>query len=46
MKVSIVIVNHNYEQFLEQSIDSALAQTYPNTEVVVIDDDNLGIGVC
>jgi glycosyltransferase involved in cell wall biosynthesis len=38
MKVSIVIVNHNYAQFLQQSIDSALAQTYHNTEVVVIDD--------
>jgi glycosyltransferase involved in cell wall biosynthesis len=38
MKVSIVIVNHNYAQFLQQSIDSALAQTYNNTEVIVIDD--------
>lgn len=38
MKVSIVIVNHNYATFLRQSIDSALAQTYRDTEVVVIDD--------
>ena len=38
MKVSIVIVNYNYAQFLRQAIDSALAQTYSRTEVIVIDD--------
>jgi glycosyltransferase involved in cell wall biosynthesis len=38
MKASIVIVNHNYARFLKQAIDSALAQTYQDTEVVVIDD--------
>ena len=36
--VSIVINNFNYRGFLEQSIDSALAQTYPHVEVVVADD--------
>jgi glycosyltransferase involved in cell wall biosynthesis len=38
MRVSIVIVNHNYARFLKQAIESALAQTYDDTEVVVIDD--------
>jgi len=38
MRVSIVIVNHNYARFLKQAIESALAQTYANTEVIVIDD--------
>lgn len=38
MNVSIVIVNYNYARFLRQAIDSALAQTYSNTEVVVVDD--------
>ena len=38
MKASIVIVNHNYGRFLRQAIQSALAQTYSHTEVVVIDD--------
>jgi glycosyltransferase involved in cell wall biosynthesis len=35
---SIVIVNYNYARFLPRSIDSALAQTHPRTEVVVVDD--------
>ena len=37
-KFSIIINNYNYEAFLGQAIDSALAQTYPNVEVVVVDD--------
>jgi glycosyltransferase involved in cell wall biosynthesis len=36
--VSIVIDNFNYERFLRRSIDSALQQTYPSVEVVVVDD--------
>lgn len=36
--VSIIINNYNYERFLAEAIDSALAQTYPNTEVIVVDD--------
>jgi len=36
--LSIVINNFNYASYLAQSIDSALAQTYPETEVVVVDD--------
>jgi glycosyltransferase involved in cell wall biosynthesis len=38
MKVSIVIVNYNLGRFLGQAIESALAQTYPDTEIIVIDD--------
>jgi Glycosyl transferase family 2 len=37
-RVSIVINNFNYARFLPQSIDSALAQTLPETEVIVVDD--------
>jgi hypothetical protein len=37
-RVSIVINNFNYARFLAQSIDSALGQTHPGTEVVVVDD--------
>jgi glycosyltransferase involved in cell wall biosynthesis len=38
MKVSIIVINYNYSRFLRQAIDSALAQTYSSTEVIVIDD--------
>jgi hypothetical protein len=36
--VSVVINNHNYADYLAVAIDSALAQTWPDTEVVVVDD--------
>lgn len=36
--VSIIITNYNYGQFLREAIDSALNQSYPQIEVVVVDD--------
>lgn len=36
--VSIVITCYNYEKYIEESIISALNQTYKNIEVVVIND--------
>ena len=36
--VSIVVNNFNYEAFLRQSVESALSQIHPRTEVVVVDD--------
>jgi glycosyltransferase involved in cell wall biosynthesis len=36
--VSILISTYNSERFIKGAIDSALAQTWPNFEVVVIDD--------
>jgi glycosyltransferase involved in cell wall biosynthesis len=38
LPVSIIINNYNYSQFLSEAIESALNQTYPNTEVIVVDD--------
>jgi glycosyltransferase involved in cell wall biosynthesis len=36
--VSVVVNNHNYDRFLADAIDSALAQTYVPVEVIVVDD--------
>lgn len=36
--VSIIICNYNYDRFIRSSIESALAQNYRNTEVIVVDD--------
>jgi glycosyltransferase involved in cell wall biosynthesis len=36
--VSIIIDNYNYSRFLGAAVDSAIAQTYPNVEVIVVDD--------
>jgi glycosyltransferase involved in cell wall biosynthesis len=35
---SIVINNRDYGRFLSQAIESALAQSWPETEVIVVDD--------
>ncbi len=36
--VSIIINNYNYDRFLAEAIDSALGQSYPNLETIVVDD--------
>jgi glycosyltransferase involved in cell wall biosynthesis len=36
--VSVIINNYNYERFLPITIDSTLAQTYKNIEIVIVDD--------
>lgn len=37
-KVSVCIPSYNHARFLPEAIESALGQTYPNVEVVVVDD--------
>ena len=36
--VSIIIITYKDLQYVGEAIDSALAQTYPNCEVIVADD--------
>lgn len=36
--VSIIITNYNYGCFLSNAIDSALRQSYPSVEVIIVDD--------
>ena len=35
---SVLIANYNNGRFLQEAIDSVLAQTYSNWEVVIVDD--------
>jgi hypothetical protein len=37
-KVSVIIPNYNHAQFLRQRIDTVLAQTYRDFEVILLDD--------
>ena len=43
-KVSIIIPVYNGSNYLQEAIDSALAQTYPNCEVLVINDGSCDEG--
>lgn len=36
--VTVYVLNHNYGRFLQQAVDSVLAQDYSELEIVVVDD--------
>lgn len=38
LKVSIIITNYNYGKYIGSTIESSLAQTYKNTEIIIVDD--------
>jgi len=37
-KVSVIIANYNNSKFIEESVLSVLNQTYPNIEIIIVDD--------
>ena len=38
--VSIVLCTFNGEKFLKEQLDSLISQTYPNLEIIIVDDDS------
>jgi len=40
MKVTVVITNYNYADYIIECVDSVLNQTYKNVEIIFIDDDS------
>lgn len=36
--ISFVVTSYNYDQYISQTLDSILAQSYKNFEVIVVDD--------
>ncbi len=36
--VSVIVINYNYGRFLDAAVESALGQTYPNVECVIVDN--------
>jgi cellulose synthase/poly-beta-1,6-N-acetylglucosamine synthase-like glycosyltransferase len=40
MKLSIIIANYNYRDFVGAAISSALAVDWPDKEIIVVDDDS------
>src|SRR5437588_13065345 len=38
MKISVVIPTYNYGQYIDAAIQSALAQSLPPDEIIVVDD--------
>ena len=36
--ISVLVTSYNYERYLRQTLDSILAQSYKNYEVVIVDD--------
>ena len=37
-KVSVIVPNYNYSKYITERIDSILMQTYPISELIILDD--------
>jgi len=37
-EITVYILNHNYEKYLDQAIKSVLKQNFDNYEIIIIDD--------
>ena len=37
-KISVVMVTYNHEKYIAEAIDSILSQTYPDFELIIVDD--------
>ena len=38
LRATVLITNYNYGRFLGYAVESALEQTWPNVQVIVVDD--------
>ncbi len=38
MQISIITASYNYEEYIKETIESVIAQTYTNWEMVIVDD--------
>ena len=38
MKISIITTSYNYEEYIKETIESVLSQTYTNWEMIIVDD--------
>lgn len=45
-KLSIIVPNYNHSKYLAKRIDSILAQTYQNFEVIILDDCSTDDSLC
>ena len=38
MKISIITTSYNYEEYIKETIESVISQTFQDWEMVIVDD--------